>query len=80
MTELQECRREFIFFGHETFAHGATCFAIRYEERKGDTSQEHQQARHHPRRDKRVIRSLSDEESVDQTANGHKMQREKIMV
>ena len=25
----------FFFFGHETFAQGATCYAMRYEERKG---------------------------------------------
>ena len=54
------------FFGHETFVHGATCYAMRYEEQMGDTSQEKkEQARHHPRRDKRVIRSLSGEESAD---------------
>ena len=27
------------FFGHETFAHGAACYAMRNEKRKGDTSQ-----------------------------------------
>ena len=54
-------------FGQETFAHGAACYAMRYEERQGDTSQKtkREQARHHPRWDKRVIRSLGDEESVD---------------
>ena len=39
---------------------------MRYEERKGDTSlKKKEQARHHPRWVKRVIKSLSDEESVD---------------
>ena len=38
---------------------------MRYEERQGDASQKKVQARHHPRWDKRVIRSLDDEEGVD---------------
>ena len=39
---------------------------MRYEERQGDTSQKKkEQARHHPRWDRRVIRALGDEESVD---------------
>ena len=38
---------------------------MRYEERQGDASQKKDQARHHPRWDKRVIRSFDDEESVD---------------
>ena len=38
---------------------------MRHEKRQGDASQKEDQARHHPRWDKRVIRSLDDEESVD---------------
>ena len=39
---------------------------MRRGERKGDTSlKKKEQARHHPRWVKRVIKSLSDEESVD---------------
>ena len=66
-TTLQKkSERKMIFFGHETLAHGATCYAMRFESREGDTSQgKKEQARRHPRWDQRVIRSLRDEESVD---------------
>ena len=62
----EEVREKDDFFGHETLAHGATCYAMRFESREGDTSQgKKEQARRHPRWDQRVIRSLRDEESVD---------------
>ena len=40
---------------------------MRNEKRKGDTSQKEMDKRgmHHPRWDRRVIKSLGDEESVD---------------
>ena len=66
VTKKKNCTTWFFFLGHETFAHGAARYGMRNEERKGNTSQgKKKQARHHPRWDKRVISTLSDEESVD---------------
>ena len=55
------------FLGHETFAHGAVGHAMRYEKRNENTSQKEEDklGMHHPRWDRRVIRSLGDDESVD---------------
>ena len=48
-------------FGHETFANGAVCCAMRQE----NEQEMDKRSMHHPRWDRRVIRSLGDEERVE---------------